>query len=360
MALVLALAVLSAPVISRSDELVLKNGERLIGRLKTMEKGTITFASDMLGELKIPLHSVRRLVAGAAMLVAGGEEVQALSFEADNATATLQVAEEPYVQPVPLASITAINPPVRPKIAVSGNITAGFTDTHGSTSSLKSNLDAGLTIRTVRQRLRLQALYIYGREDNPNRRQPGARDTIETDKNFSASAKYDFFFSKRIYAYLSSSYKKDPLADLEYRLISSSGLGYQWIERPALSISTDAGVAWFKEKYYSRTRNPLFGVEDDQPRFFRNIARQDDAAWQAGMNAEWRLNTRLALLASAQYTESLDDREDYFLKADGELRLFLTRAFFSSLKALFEYDNSPGPDSVSTETKYILGLGWSF
>jgi hypothetical protein len=308
------------------------------------------------------LRTVRHLSVGdpMAMQLKTGESIRASSVDIDNATGAIGLtnALEPLF--VAVQDISAINPPVKPKVAFSGSITAGFTDTHGSTSSLKSNVDANLTIRTARQRLRLQGLYVYGREDNPNRRQPGARDKIETDKNVSVSAKYDYFFSKRVYAYLSSSYKRDPIANLKYRLISSSGLGFQWIETPALKISTDAGVALYKEKYYSRTRNPLFGEEEDQPRFFRNVTRQDDVAWQAGMNAEWRLNTRLALLANAQYTESFDDRDSYFLKAEGETRVFLTRAFYSSFKALLEYDNTPGPDGVSTETKYILGLGWSF
>ena len=37
-----------------------------------------------------------------------------------------------------------------------------------------------------------------------------------------------------------------------------------------------------------------------------------------------------------------------------------TKSFYSSAKVILEYDNTPGEGIGSTETKYILGLGWTY
>ena len=56
-------------------------------------------------------------------------------------------------------------------------------------------------------------------------------------------SKYDYFFSSKIFGYLSGSFKKDHIADLDYRTIYGSGLGYQWIDEEDLGFSTWDGIS---------------------------------------------------------------------------------------------------------------------
>jgi len=346
----------------RADELVLNNGERLLGTLTTMQDKKLSFESDMLGPLSISMDKVRRIAVGTPRetLLADGTVVKAAIIDIRDTNGNIELPGEAAALRVQRDQITAISPPPPPKIVFSGNISTGIVDTHGSSSSTKANLDARLTIRTARQRLNLDARWFYGREkDDTPRAGGGSRYTV-TDRNYSAGARYDYFITKKIYSYLGTRYKRDTINDLKYRLVNSTGLGYQWVETTGLKFSTDAGLAQYKEKYISRVNNPLYVPGGTQPRTIRKSRRVDALAWQAGTALDWRINSRFGMLSQARYTQSFEDSRDYFLTTETELRLFLTRSFYSNLKTIFEYDNTPGADSSSTETKYIFGLGWSF
>jgi putative salt-induced outer membrane protein YdiY len=358
--LICSLAFTCAADTVHADELILTNGERLIGTLITMEDGTINFESDMLGTIKVPLNKVRRLsVENPQDLHTADDKVLSFSaVEIADETGRIEAPGSGLTQLIRLEEITAINPPVQPKIKFSGNIASGLVDTHGSSSSTKANMSADLTIRTERQRLTLDTRWFYGREKE---RTTGAGSRyIETDKNYTAGARYDYFLTKKFYGYIGIRYKRDSVADLKYRLVNSTGLGYQWFETTAFKFSTDAGIAQYKEKYVSRVNNPVYVPGGTQPKTLKKTRRVDDLAWQTGMALDWRVNSRLALLSQIRHTQSFEDSRDYYLSTETELRLFLTKSFYSNLKTIFEYDNTPGADSNSTESKHIFGLGWSF
>ena len=48
------------------------------------------------------------------------------------------------------------------------------------------------------------------------------------------------------------------------------------------------------------------------------------------------------------------------LTTDAELRAEITKSMFGSLKAILDYDSTPGEGVGTTDTKYILGVGWNF
>lgn len=345
-----------------ADELVLVNGERLLGSFKHMQEGTVSFESETLGALTIPANKIRRLAVDTPRQaqIANGVSITVSAYETDTDTVKLTRPDVSAPVLVKRGDIISIDPPPQPTIAFSGDISSGIVDTHGSSSSTNANMDANLTIRTARQRLILDARWFYGREKEKRRGAPGGSRYVETDRNYNAGARYDYFLTKKLYSYLGTRYKRDTINDLRYRLVNSAGLGYQWVETSALKFSTDTGLALYKEKYVSRVKNPLYIPGGTQPKTLKETRRLDDLAWQAGTALEWRINTRFALIGQALYTQSIEGGQDYFLSTESELRLFLTKAFYCNLKTIFEYDNSPGADSDSTETKHIFGLGWSF
>ena len=40
--------------------------------------------------------------------------------------------------------------------------------------------------------------------------------------------------------------------------------------------------------------------------------------------------------------------------------VFVIKVTFFIFKFILDYDSTPGEDSASTDTDYILGLGWKF
>ena len=169
-------------------------------------------------------------------------------------------------------------------------------------------------------------------------------DKKTTAETFVMGGKYDYFFSKKLYGFVDGNYKKDHVNDLDYRIITGVGLGYQWIESKKMNFSTDLGVSELMEKY---TRN---GQSN----------RSEILSGRLGYHFNWNLYKGIDFIHNLTYYPSMNTLPDYFLNADAELRLALTKSMFSSFKAILDYDNQPAPGIGKTDTKYILSIGWSF
>ena len=90
------------------------------------------------------------------------------------------------------------------------------------------------------------------------------------------------------------------------------------------------------------------------------MTRSDDISLQFGYNYLWEPNQNTVVLANLSYTPAINEFSDYVLTFDAELRISITKSFYSSFKYILDYDSEPGADSDSTDTEYIIGLGWDF
>ena len=215
----------------------------------------------------------------------------------------------------------------------------GWTSTHGNTFTESASILANILRRTEKDRIRGNALYLVGRQ-----RDPDTGDKKTTEENFTIGGQYDYFINKKWYSFANASYKTDHIADLDYRLIGGLGMGYQWIESDKLNFSTDAGVAEICKKYTTPD-----GIE-----------KSDDFSGQMGYHFNWVINDTFTFFHNMRYYPSFGKISDYFLTTDAELRAKLFGSFFANFKAILDYDSTPGPDVGSTDTKYITGVGWSF
>lgn len=342
---------------ARADEIVFKNGERLIGTIVRMESGKVVFASQLVGEVEVDLEQVESLSAESLMSlhIDDGTIIKSSGITANENGFIVKGAGVPEGQTLMLSAIKAINPRVVPDVTWKGNITAGYTITNGSSYNEQANVSLNVVRRSKKTRLRLDGIYLTGRDEDDD-----TGDKVTTEENFTIKAKYDYFFTQKLFGYLSGSFKKDHIADLDYRTITGTGLGYQWIEADWMKFSTDAGVALLKEKYTSKVPDPDDDDGDDIVRLIDEVTRSDDISLQFGYNFDWLPHQKTNFLSNLTYTPAVDDFSDYFLTFDAELRLAVTSSFYSSFKFILDYDSEPGESSGTTDTKYIFGLGWNF
>jgi putative salt-induced outer membrane protein YdiY len=215
-----------------------------------------------------------------------------------------------------------------PEVEWKGNITAGFNSTNGNSYNEQDNISINAVRRSKKTRLRFGGIYLAACDEDSS-----TGDKKTTEENFTLKSKYDYFFSRKMFAYLSGSLKKDHIADLDYRTIYGSGLGYQWIEDESLKFSTAAGLALLKEKYTSKINGTF------------QVTRSDNLSLQFGYNYLWKPNQNMVVLSNLSYTPAIDDFSDYFLTFDTELRVSITKSFHTSFKYILDYDSEPGDDS---------------
>src|SRR5438128_145657 len=64
-----------------------------------------------------------------------------------------------------------------------------------------------------------------------------------------ASLKYDYFLTKKLYAFAVAGIETDLLADVDKRDYAGVGAGYQWREDSRLKWSSEAGITYFQVDY---------------------------------------------------------------------------------------------------------------
>ncbi len=336
------LAILCFVVLAPSvfaDEVYLVNGDRLTGTIKHLTDGKMVFESALAGTITVDLANIAGFQTDEPIEVhlQDGTVVKQRVEKAAEGRFALAEKGTLKAQDIDVAEITAINPPPKPVPTWHGDITAGMTSTHGNTVTETVNLSVSLKKRTEKDRTLLTADYIRGEQEDPD-----TGEKVKTQDEWRMRGKYDYFFTKKMFGYLDGRYEKDSIAELDRRVILGAGAGYQWVESDDFNFSTEAGLASFYERYEDQTDS------------------SSHLSAQLGYHLDKKLNNKLAFINDLTYYPSLEKASDYFLTTTAELRASITEKMFASFKVVFDYDATPAENAGSTDTKYIVGVGWSF
>ena len=324
---------------SNADEVIFKNGDRLTGKLVHLVDGKLVFKSSVLGEVTANLSDIETLSSDEAIEVNLTDNT---SFEqkilgAKPGRFSVEGAESLKTQEFAVADIVSINPPIKPAPKWTGNIAAGLTSTHGNTKTERMSANAKLSKRTDRDRTQLTADYAKGDQKNSD-----TGETVTIENWWRTKGKYDYFFGKKLYAYVDGRYEKDDIAQLDRRVIVGGGAGYQWIESEAISFSTELGLASLYEKFDNQTES------------------NSELSTQLGYNFDKKLTKNAKLTHELTYYPAMQNFSDYFLTSTAGIRANFSKSFFVNFKTIFNYDATPAVGAHKTDVKYFLGLGYNF
>jgi putative salt-induced outer membrane protein YdiY len=319
-----------------ADEVIFLNGDRLTGTIVSAAAGKLVLKTDAAGEVTIDLAKVRTFSTDAPVVVRKVDETPPVTTRV-GAGAEGQVQTEPApgatAQPVPISQIAYINPPVpawHGSLALNGLFTSGNTETEqiGFTGDLRK--------RWEHDRLTFEGVYTYGRQKDPN-----TDDKITSADYGRISGKYDHFFTKKFYGYALVKAEHDGVADLEYRLSPSVGVGYQWFESPTFNLSTEAGIAYVYEKFEDEDANDFVG-----PRLAYAV--------------DWTPVAPLKLYHTLEYLPAFDDFSDYLMNLVAGAKLKITKGFFADVRLEWAYDSTPAVGREKSDTRFLVGVGWQF
>lgn len=320
----------------QADELVLKNGDRLTGKIVHLVGGKLVFKSDVAGQVTVEVSNIQTFSSADPVTVnlkdKTGFTQKVLSAEAGRFA--VEGTEDLKPQQFAVADIVSINPPI-PKWT--GDISVGVTSTHGNTKTEMISANANATKRTEKDRTTVSADYAKGEQEDPD-----TGETVTIEDWWRARGKYDYFFSKKAYGYLDLRYEKDAVAELDRRMIVGVGGGYQWIESDEMNFSTELGLASLYEKFDNQTDS------------------NSELSLQLGYNFDKKLRENIKFTHDLTYYPAIDKFSDYYLTTTAGIRADFTEQLFLTLKAIFNYDVTPAIGRGSTDTKYFLGFGYRF
>ncbi|MBN2183078.1 MAG: DUF481 domain-containing protein [Sedimentisphaerales bacterium] len=324
---------------SYGDEIRFKNGDRLTGKIVNLVDGKLVINSDIAGEVTVKLSEIQTLSSDEPIIVnlKDGTGLKQKLTGSETGRFSIRGSESIKAQEFAVADIVSINPPVKPAPKWKGDVSASLTSTHGNTKTETITGSANLKKRTEKDRTTITADYAKGKQDDPD---TGQEVTIEDW--WRARAKYDYFFSKKMYGYLDGRYEKDAVAELDRRVTVGIGGGYQWIESDNMNFSTELGLASLYEKYDNQTDS------------------NSEISAQLGYHFDKKLRKNLSFIHDLTYYPALDKFSDYYLTTTAELRSNFTKTLFMNFKTILDYDATPAIGAHKTDIKYFLGLGYSF
>jgi putative salt-induced outer membrane protein YdiY len=321
------------------DELHLMNGDRLTGKVTQLKDGKMLFKSDVAGDTTVDLTNIKTLNTEGPIEVhlKDGTSFNQKVSSAEAGRFAVEGTEAMKAQEFTVADIVSINPPPKPIPKWTGDISAGFTSTHGNTKTETISASLNLMKRTENDRTTINVDYAKGEQEDKD---TGETETIEDW--WRAKGKYDYFVSKKLYAFVDGRYEKDAVAELDRRMIIGGGAGYQWIESPEMNFSTEGGIASLYEKFDNQTDS------------------NSEISIQLGYHFDKKLAKNISFTNDLTYYPSIDKFSDYFLTTTAGIRADFTERMFMTFKTIFNYDVTPAIGSGSTDVKYFLGFGYRF
>lgn len=338
--IVVCLGLLLAGTVAIADQVWFKNGDVLTGTVTAFDGSVLTVASTVAGEVKVKVDDIATFSCEAPLEIhlKDGTVLQQGVQAGEEGKVLLAPEGALAPQPIALADFDKINPP-KPKWV--GSVRLGGAISRGNTERESASAGIEASRRGEQDRISASARYNYGREEDRN---TGDKNT--TADAWSAQGQYDYFLSDKLYWYANTLLEKDRIADLNLRVAPSIGLGYQWIEGPVTNYSTEAGLAWVYEDY----------DDDDDD----GGGSEDNISLRLAHHLDHQLLENLLFIHNLEVFPSLEDINDYYLKADAGLRSTLTASLFAELRFELDYDSTPAEDADKADTRYILSVGWNF
>jgi putative salt-induced outer membrane protein YdiY len=329
--IILIAGLLVAPSFVGADEVVLKNGDKLTGKVVGMAGGKLAFETGHSGVLKIDWGQVASLKTDEKVKVrlATKEVVEGKLSAGENGL--LKVQSEGAAQPVSVefAKVTHLNePPVEWHgfLEIAGRATDGNTHTQGLVAQAE-----GVRATEVDQ-FTLRAIYRYG-----------AKSGELQDQNAFGLAKYQYFLYEGLYAFTSAEFFHDHFKDLRLRTVIAAGAGYliakdAWILH---DLSVEAGIAYIDQNF---------------------IDAQDESHMGARIAAHARIDLPLGLevVDDIVFYPNFKHNSDWQMHNEAALATGLGKGWAFRIGVITDYDNRTPIDIERRDDIYFAGLAYRF
>ena len=333
----LAAAAVAASV-AFADKVSLKSGSSLTGTVVGAANGELTFKSDDLGEIKIPVANIVSLENAGTHTI--------LYTDNKRETKALSVRDGAYVadaKALDMSSVKAIDPEEE---KWHGSVNGAFNAARGNTVENSWSILANVNRRWEKDRFNAAFGYYYSEKGT------AGTDPEKSTDRWEAEAQHDHFWSSAFYHYENVRYDRDTIQFLDARYRVGLGAGYQWLDGRVFestgkwSFNQEAGLNWVKETYKNS--------DDDKANGFAALRYAHHLLY----TPKW--NEGLEAFHNAEVLPDVDDWEKYLIKADIGFSTKLIYDFDLLAKIEWEFNSQPANDRKKQDVRYIVGLGYKW
>ena len=321
--------------IADADEVRLKNGDRLTGKVTAIEDGKLVVETDLFGTANIPVEAISALTTDKPVMIEFKKGGAATGRLSSTGGGTIDLAGENDTRAnFPLTAVKAMFPDgkvLERTFEWTGRINLGGSQTRGNTETRAFNVDGEVKGRGEDDRVVASADYY--------RESSRGEDTAD---NARVAMQYDRFLTKKWFLYLQGSAERDDFADLNLRTTIGVGSGYQIFETERTKLSIEGG--------------PTYVHEDLQMAEDRDFI---SARW--AVNFEMHVFDKFAqLFHKNEGLVNLENTSDVLIQSKQGVRIPFRDRFNITAQVNWDHDTEPPPESKKNDTKYILSLGYNW
>lgn len=314
------------------DEVVLKNGSRLIGTVISVRDRLVTFKTSFAGTLNLSMDHIVSVNNRnpAVMLLADQTVINSTLMIINQENLVLPDAAQTY----PIEDLAVVNPEpweLGNGYRWTGSISFAWALQRGNTDSDELNFKLDPVWRSKRDRYTLNW---SGEQDETN--------GVESADNWLLIGKYDYFLADPNFVGLVVNAKKDKFQDLEIRYLIGPYFGSQFYDKPVFSLSGEIGFSYVTEEYIA-TEEQHYGASN----------------WSLNATSNY-LGGKSALYFDQTGIWNLKDTSDVILNTTFGLSFPLMWDLEASAEMLFEYDSGAveGVDDLDQTYNIRLGYTW--
>jgi putative salt-induced outer membrane protein YdiY len=239
----IALAALLVNTAATADELLLRDGSRILGEVVKRSNGTLEFSTKSAGTLMVQWSEVAELKTDKPMEFLLTDESLVEVGHVTNNVDDMVVEGVSGLPPQTLGQdvIDSINPEPWQKgegRKFTGIVNFAFSRQRGNTDQDETDWDTNMTLRGKDDRFNL-----FGELENQ------ATDNDTTAENWKLEGTYDYFYLPKWFTGAFVRLEHDKFADLDRRTSLGPQIGYQWFESKELNLRTASGIAYVDEKF---------------------------------------------------------------------------------------------------------------
>lgn len=338
----LTIFLLLLSVQASADQITLKNGDRLTGKIIKSDGAKLVVKTELIGDVSVDLSAVTaitsdqplyvtladgRTVSGTMIVSENKVELRARNSNAisiDRAAIQLIRSEEEQ-----LAYESSLNPGWLENWSGGANVGFALTSGNSDTTNLATGL--AMTRETVRDKTTIYAASVYSRDSTSGE----ARTVANTVR---AGVRYDRDFNRNWFAYGFIDFEHNGLQDLTLRLVPGGGLGYHAIRNERTKLDLLGGFAWNRE-------------------YFRgDFNDRSSAEAQAGQTLEHRFSPRLSFTEQLFFFPNLTRGGEYRINFDSSLSADITRRIGWQVTLSDRYLSNPPPGLEKNDLLLSTGL----
>jgi len=329
---IISIIVLSLAYPVRADEVYLKNGDLITGEIETSEEGLMVVETAYAKKIRVKWEEVACVTSDKeiTLLLKNNEKIVGRATCPTLGSIQLIDQETGATRDFSLADFQGINPPPPPPpVTYKALVDVGGAINSGNTRSKTFNSSAKFQARSKKQRLYLEGKFNYGESEGE-----------EDKRNWLTGAKYDYFWTEKLYSYLRPFAEYDKFQDLDLRFITSAGPGYQFIDTETASLFAELGPAYFYEDYGDVGDNEYLA-----------------ARWAAGVRFHI-IPQKIIFFHLHEFYYDLTSDEGAYLRTEQGVRLALVENFFINFQVDYKYKSDPPEGNKSSDTALVLGIGY--